>query len=188
MALLLLAVLLLFCSLSKAQNDQGATVGDFGSNTQQSADTIDNRTMSETKVSQEGAVVNTAVSPSSTNMNQDVCFYAKGAGVQSQVFGISIGNPVVDETCQLIKLSRQMAALGLKVPAVSVLCNDPRVWWALYDSGIPCPANQGLINDDAYSFYKHRPDRVPDRPDIYRSESAIRPSDPITTNNYSRIR
>lgn len=188
MALLSLLALLSLSSSSKAQNDQGATVGDFGSNTQQSADTIDNRTMSETKVSQEGAVVNTAVSPSSTNMNQDVCMYAKGAGVQSQVFGISIGSPVIDKTCQLIKLSRQMAALGLKVPAVSVLCNDPRVFWALYDSGIPCPTNQGLINDDAYSFYKHRPDRVPDRPLIYRSKSAIRPSDPINRHQHNRTK
>ena len=166
--LLLLLSLSLLCSSSKAQEEQAATVGDFGSNNQQSAESIDNRTT--TTVTQEGAVVNTAVAPSSPAYNQDVCVFSGGAGVQTQMFGLAIGNPIRDNNCELLKLSKQLQALGLKVGAVSVMCQDHRVWWALYESGTPCPTNQGLIGQDAYSFYKHRPDMVPDKPVIYREK------------------
>ena len=166
--LLLLLSWSLLCSSSKAQEEQAATVGDFGSNSQQSAESIDNRTT--TTVTQEGAVVNTAVAPSSPAYNQDVCVFSGGAGVQTQMFGLAIGNPIRDNNCERLKLSKQLQALGLKVGAVSVMCQDHRVWWALYESGTPCPTNQGLIGQDAYSFYKHRPDRVPDKPIIYREK------------------
>ena len=166
--LLLLLSLSVLCSSSKAQEEQAATVGDFGSNNQQSAESIDNRTT--TTVTQEGAVVNTAVAPSSPAYNQDVCVFSGGAGVQTQMFGLAIGNPIRDNNCELLKLSKQLQALGLKVGAVSVMCQDHRVWWALYESGTPCPTNQGLIGQDAYTFYKNRPDRVPDKPVIYREK------------------
>ena len=166
--MLLLLSWSLLCSSSKAQEEQAATVGDFGSNSQQSAESIDNRTT--TTVTQEGAVVNTAVAPSSPAYNQDVCVFSGGAGVQTQMFGLAIGNPIRDNNCERLKLSKQLQALGLKVGAVSVMCQDHRVWWALYESGTPCPTNQGLIGQDAYSFYKHRPDMVPDKPVIYREK------------------
>jgi len=169
MRLSLAAALLLLANLSNAQEEQAATVGDFGSNNQQSAESIDNRTT--TTVTQEGAVVSTAVAPSGSSYNQDVCVFSGSAGVQTQMFGIAIGKPVVDKNCERLKLSKQLQALGLKVAAVSVMCQDHRVWWALYESGTPCPTNQGLIGNDAYTFYKNRPDRVPSEPVVYREKS-----------------
>ena len=146
----LVCLLSLLSNFSNAQEDQAATVGDFGSNNQQSAESIDNRTT--TTVTQEGAVVNTAVAPSSPAYNQDVCVFSGGAGVQTQMFGLAIGSPIRDNNCELLKLSKQLQALGLKVGAVSIMCQDHRVWWALYESGTPCPTNQGLIGQDAYTF------------------------------------
>ena len=183
MRLLLLAALVLLASSSNAQEAQDATVGDFGSNNQQSAETIDNRTT--TTVSQEGTPVNTAVAPSGPSYNQDVCTFTGSAGVQTQVFGLAIGSPIKDKNCERLKLSKQLQALGLKVAAVSVMCQDHRVWWALFESGTPCPANQGLIGNDAYTFYKNRPDRVPDKPVIYRdsgSRQSNSPSKPHSRN------
>lgn len=177
--LLLLLLAFLTSSYSLAQEAQDATVGDFGSNNQQSAESIDNRTT--TTVTQEGAVVNTAVAPSSPAYNQDVCVFSGGAGVQTQVFGLALSKPARDMNCERLKLSKQLQALGLKVAAVSVMCQDHRVWWALFESGTPCPSNQGLIGDDAYSFYKNRPDRVPDRPVIFR-EMSNRPGKPYRHN------
>lgn len=164
----LVCLLSLLSNFSNAQEEQAATVGDFGSNNQQSAESIDNRTT--TTVTQEGAVVNTAVAPSSPAYNQDVCVFSGGAGVQTQMFGLAIGSPIRDNNCELLKLSKQLQALGLKVGAVSIMCQDHRVWWALYESGTPCPTNQGLIGQDAYTFYKNRPDAVPDRPVVYREK------------------
>jgi len=166
---LLLPLALLISCFSYGQEEQSADVGDFGSNNQQSAETIDNRTT--TTVTQEGTPVMSAVAPSSSTYNQDVCTVTGSAGVQTQVFGLAFGSPKTDETCERLKLSKALQSLGLKVGAVSILCQDNRIWWALFESGTPCPANQGLIGDDAYTFYKNRPDRVPDRPVVYREKS-----------------
>jgi hypothetical protein len=176
MRLLFGIVLLLAYLPTLAQEQQDANVGDFGSNNQQSAETIDNRTT--TTVTQEGTPVQTAVAPSGASYNQDVCTFSGSAGVQTQVFGLAIGKPFKDETCERLKLSKQLQALGLKVAAVSVMCQDHRVWWALYESGTPCPTNQGLISDDAYSFYRNRPDTVPDKPVVYKRKVANRPTGP----------
>lgn len=160
-----LAVLpILFSSLSIAQS---ANVGDFGSN--QQAEIIDNS--STTKVTQEGQVVATAVAPSTPVYSQDVCVFNGGAGVQTQLLGVAFGTSITDETCQKLKLSKQLQSLGLKVGAVSILCQDSRVWWALYDSGTPCPTSRGLIGEKAYRYYKANPDFVPSRPTINSKKS-----------------
>ncbi len=156
---LLTVVLLLTSSISWANE---ANVGDFGSN--QQAETIDNS--SETKVTQDGIPVNTAVSPSTPSYSQDVCVFGKGTGVQTQVIGLAFGRSFTDETCQRLKLSKQLQTLGLKVGAVSILCQDNRVFWALHDSGTPCPTSRGLIGNEAYKYYEANPDIVPMRPTI----------------------
>ena len=154
--------LLLLSLISLFSYAQTATIGDFSSN--QQADRIDNS--SDTKVTQEGQVASTAVAPSSPVYSQDVCVFSGGAGVQTQVLGLAFGKSIKDVNCERLKLSKQLQSLGLKVGAVSLLCQDARVWWALYDSGTPCPTNQGLIGEKAYSFYRYRPDRVPKRPRV----------------------
>ena len=153
--------------LSSTVFSNEANVGDFGSN--QQAETIDNS--SETKVTQDGVPVNTAVAPSNPAYSQDVCVFSGGAGVQTQVLGLAFGQSFTDETCQRLKLSKQLQSLGLKVGAVSVLCQDNRVWWALHDSGTPCPTTRGLIGEKAYKYYEDHPDIVPVRPAISSSKS-----------------
>lgn len=169
---LLVAVFLLLPHYLQANE---ASVGDFGSN--QQAEVIDNS--SETKVTQDGIPANTAVAPATPTYSQDVCAVSSGTGVQTQVFGLSFGSAKSDKVCELLKLSKQLQGLGLKVGAVSILCQDARVFWALYDSGTPCPTNQGLISDEAYIFYRNRSDRVPDRPEVYRADTATR----LNSNN-----
>ena len=54
-----------------------------------------------------------------------------------------------------------MYAYGMKVAAVSILCQDPRVWSAMTDAGTPCPV-QGLIGAEAAQYWKDNPDQIPD--------------------------
>ena len=54
-----------------------------------------------------------------------------------------------------------MYTYGMKVAAVSILCQDPRVWDAMTDAGTPCPA-QGLIGAEAASYWSDNPDKIPD--------------------------
>ena len=156
-------IMLVFLSSPVLAND--ANQGDFSSNTQ--AETI--TTTTSTVVSQEGTPVPTAVGAASPVYNQDVCVVSNGRGVQTLQIGVSYGSSTRDEVCEMLKLSRQLEQLGLKVAATSVLCNDPRVFHAMLNAKTPCPIG-GLIGDKATKYYKDNPDIVPDAPAIKRSK------------------
>ena len=50
--------------------------------------------------------------------------------------------------------------MGMKVAAVSVLCQDRRVYDAMEMAGTPCPY-LGKIGDQATDGWKADPDRIP---------------------------
>ena len=50
--------------------------------------------------------------------------------------------------------------MGMKVAAVSVLCQDRRVYDAMEMAGTPCPF-LGEIGDKASDEWKANPDRIP---------------------------
>ena len=50
--------------------------------------------------------------------------------------------------------------MGMKVAAVSVLCQDRRVYDAMEMAGTPCPY-LGQIGDKASDSWKANPDRIP---------------------------
>ena len=106
-------------------------------------------------------VVNSASSPSMSAMSQDLCVVGMSAGVSTFGLGVSGGTYRTDENCERIKLSKVLNDLGMKVAAVSILCQDPRVFFAMEQSGTPCPF-EGKIGADAkkqWSKYnKLRPD------------------------------
>tara|TARA_R110002012_G_scaffold72337_3_gene184922 strand:+ start:273 stop:812 length:540 start_codon:yes stop_codon:yes gene_type:complete len=156
-----LLILLLLASSSVSSSE--ATVGDFGSN--QQAETITSTT--ETVVNQKGTPVTTAVSPSAPSYNQDVCVVSSGRGMQTLHIGLSFGATTSDPVCEMLKLSRQLEKLGLKVAATSVLCNDPRVFHAMLNASTPCPI-KGKIGDAALQYYEENTDTVPDAPSVYK--------------------
>jgi len=157
-------IMLVLLSSPAFAND--ANQGDFSNNTQ--AETI--TTTTSTVVSQEGTPVPTAVGAASPVYNQDICVVSNGRGVQTLQIGVSYGSSTRDEVCEMLKLSRQLSELGLKVAATSVLCNDPRVFHAMLNAKTPCPIG-GLIGEQAIKYYKDNPDTVPDAPVIKRVES-----------------
>ena len=76
-------------------------------------------------------VVNSASSPSMSAMSQDLCVVGMSAGVSTFGLGVSGGTYRTDENCERIKLSKVLNDLGMKVAAVSILCQDPRVFFAM---------------------------------------------------------
>ena len=106
-------------------------------------------------------VVNSASSPSMSAMSQDLCVVGMSAGVSTFGLGVSGGTYRTDENCERIKLSKVLNDLGMKVAAVSILCQDPRVFFAMEQSGTPCPF-EGKIGNEAkkqWELYgKLRPD------------------------------
>ena len=104
---------------------------------------------------------NTASAPSMSAMSQDVCVMGMSGCLQYPGIGLSLGAHIRDENCERIKLSKVLNDLGMKVAAVSILCQDPRVFFAMEQSGTPCPF-EGKIGADAKAqwnkYDKLRPD------------------------------
>ena len=115
-------------------------------------------TVSSTVVNNTPPTANAPVVP---NSNSDICKVGIGGAVQNKVLGIATGVLVDDELCQLLKLSRSQFAYGMKVSAVALLCQDPRVWTSMQDAGTPCPVN-GLIGQEAADFWAEHPHLIPD--------------------------
>ena len=103
----------------------------------------------------------TANAPSVINSNSDICKVGVGSSVQNNVLGFATGYVIDDELCQQLKLSRSLYGYGMKVAAVSVLCQDPRVFDAMTDAGTPCPY-QGSIGAEAQEGWEKNPEDVPE--------------------------
>jgi len=92
--------------------------------------------------------VNSANSPSYSAMSQDVCSMGVSGSVSTLGFGGSFGKHIRDLNCERIKLSKVLFDYGMKVAAVSILCQDERVFEAMQMAGTPCPF-EGKIGKEA---------------------------------------
>ena len=105
--------------------------------------------------------VNSANSPSYSAMSQDVCSMGLSGSVSTLGFGGSFGKHIRDLNCERIKLSKVLYDYGMKVAAVSILCQDERVFEAMQMAGTPCPF-EGKIGKEALAQWNkydiERPD------------------------------
>ncbi len=115
-------------------------------------------TVSSTVVNNTPPTANAPVLP---NSNSDICKVGIGGAVQNNVLGIATGVLIDDELCQKLKLSRSMYAYGMKVAAVSILCQDHRVWTSMMDASTPCPVN-GLIGSEAATYWQENSHLIPE--------------------------
>ena len=89
-----------------------------------------------------------AISPQISASNSDLCTVGVAGAVQTQILGISAGRTVRDMNCEKLKNAKTMYDMGMKVAAVSVMCQDERVFEAMLNAGTPCPKD-GLVGDKA---------------------------------------
>ncbi len=105
--------------------------------------------------------VPSASAPGISAMSQDLCTVGVSAGMQKPLIGASIGITKRDMNCERMKLSKLLFDFNMKVAAVSILCQDSRVFQSMAHAGTPCPFN-GKIGDDALEewnkYDKERPD------------------------------
>jgi hypothetical protein len=78
---------------------------------------------------------------------------------------------VRDINCENLKLSKLLFDLGMKVSAVSILCQDRRVFDAMKMSGTPCPIN-GLIGEAAQAEWDLNPRLIPKQRDVPLNKGA----------------
>ena len=94
-----------------------------------------------------------AYAPGFNGSGIDVCSTGVSGGVQTFTFGISGGKSVRDLNCERIKLARELKSNGMAVAAVSLLCQDARVFAAMENAGTPCPY-KGKIGKEATKEWK----------------------------------
>ena len=89
-----------------------------------------------------------AISPQISTSNSDLCTVGVAGAVQTQILGISAGRTVRDMNCEKLKNAKALYNMGMKVAAISALCQDSRVFDAMLNAGTPCPY-MGLVGDKA---------------------------------------
>ena len=90
-----------------------------------------------------------AISPQfSSGSNSDLCTIGVAGAVQTQILGISAGTTYTEKNCIRLKNAKTLYDMGMKVAAVSVMCQDSKIFDAMNHAGTPCPYN-GTIGDAA---------------------------------------
>jgi hypothetical protein len=101
-----------------------------------------------------------AIAPSMMSYSQDLCTTGVSGAVQTQILGFSAGKTMRDQNCERLKLSKTLFDMGMRVAAVSLLCQDLRVFQAMLEAGTPCPFD-GQIGEKAKVEWIANPDKKP---------------------------
>jgi hypothetical protein len=112
-----------------------------------------------------------AITPSVNSSSSDLCTVGVAGAVQTQILGISTGETYRDQNCERLKISKTLYDMGMKVAAVSVLCQDRRTFDAMEMAGTPCPY-LGEIGDKASDGWKNNPHLKPE-PEVLETKSDI---------------
>jgi hypothetical protein len=119
--------------------------------------TVNSYTESDTRITSPPP---SAISPSINSSNSDLCTVGVAGAVQTQILGISAGKTVRDMNCEKLKNAKTLYDMGMKVAAVSVMCQDPRVFDAMMNAGTPCPFD-GMIGTQAKEAWQNNPELKP---------------------------
>ena len=145
-------------TISGGYSSESTTTYADGS-TNDTTSTTNNTTTNTSNASRQN--VPTASAPSMSAYSQDICATGKSGGLQLPGVGITGGSTSRDMNCERMKLSKLLNDYGMKVAAVAILCQDPRVFEAMEQAGTPCPF-EGKIGGAAVKQWKkydiERPD------------------------------
>ena len=99
-----------------------------------------------------------AISPTINTSNSDLCTFGVAGAIQTQILGVSTGTQFTDENCERLKNAKTLYDMGMKVAAVSVMCQDSRVFDAMMHAGTPCPYD-GKIGAEAKAAWQAHNDQ-----------------------------
>ena len=112
-----------------------------------------------------------AISPSINASNSDLCTVGVAGAVQTQIIGISTGQVYNDENCVRLKNAKVLYDMGMKVAAVSLMCQSRSVYDSMKFAGTPCPINnpvtgEGLIGTEATAEWRLNPKKIPKKQNL----------------------
>ena len=129
----------------------------------------------------------TASAPNVGAGGMDICAVGASAGVQTFGLGVSGGKHFRDKNCERIKLARELSNQGMKVAAVSMLCQDERVFQAMHHAGTPCPF-EGKIGKEATQAWQKYDQLRPDYNLYVKELKIIEEANEKANNNSGDIR
>jgi hypothetical protein len=147
-------------SVSTSNNTSNVTTDNTNNNNNLNQNI--NQTQSEQRINQKiESPPPSAIAPSiGSSFSQDLCTTGISGAVQTQILGFSGGKSITDKNCERIKLSKTLYDMGMRVAAVSLMCQDERVWTAMKMAGTPCPY-QGMIGEEAGAAWEENLVDVP---------------------------
>ena len=116
--------------------------GDLNSNTQVGGNNTSssyNTNKTYNGAGSSGMPVNTAISPSLMSNGSESCLQSTTGGLQLIGVGVSSGRYTQDIECNRRRDAITLSNMGMKVAAVSLMCQNPNVWRAMFMSATPCP-------------------------------------------------
>lgn len=138
--------------------------GDLNSNTQVNGDNVDNSyntNKTYNGAGSSGMPVNTAISPSLMSNGTESCLQSVTGGLQLIGVGVSTGKYMQDTECNRRRDSITLSNMGMKVAAISLMCQNPNVWRAMFMSATPCPITKGgklVVGRNALLEIKRNPE------------------------------
>ena len=102
-----------------------------------------------------------AIASQITSSSSDfLCSVSASGAIQTQILGISLGAMHEDELCQTLQLSHALYNMGMKVAAISVLCENEIVFRSMAHAGSFCPY-ESLLGEDAKAAWEVHTDKIP---------------------------
>jgi hypothetical protein len=139
-----------FCSSPYAQEEEPVPIDDVIRTESTTNSTITTNGNTTTTLKSPPA---SAISPTINTSNSDLCTFGVAGAIQTQILGVSTGTQFTDENCERLKNAKTLYDMGMKVAAVSLMCQDKRVFDAMMNAGTPCPYD-GLIGQEAKAAWK----------------------------------
>lgn len=150
--------------LTPIELPDNAQEGDLNSNTQVGGNNTSgsyNTNKTYNGAGSNGMPANTAISPSLISSGQESCLKSVTGGVQLIGVGVSSGKYMQDAECNRRRDSITLSNMGMKVAAVSLMCQNPNVWKAMFMSATPCPivrAGKLVVGKSALLEIKQNPE------------------------------
>ena len=110
-----------------------------------------------------------AISPNVGGNNSDLCTISSSGAMGTQIFSLSLGATYTEKNCLLLKKAARLHDFGMKVAAVSLLCQDARAFDAMWMAGTPCPY-EGTIGDDAKKNWEENPEDAPNDSKMFKKK------------------
>lgn len=150
--------------------------GDLNTNTQNSTVSSYNSTKTYNGAGSSGMPVNSSIAPSLMSSGNESCLQSVTGAMQIVSLGFSAGKYVEDPGCTRRRDSITLNNMGLRLAAVSLMCQSRQVFRAMLQASTPCPIvvrGKIVIGRRAYLTIKESPsiyiDDYDDHRDIYDS-------------------